>query len=131
MLGRPIGRPIFGNHSDPDRPQAVGLITGSEFTLMTTLMGCLPGYGTGGYGSIGALIALRLIGGIFLGGGFGFAQASGSTLGYPETGLAAPHPGARPRLRSGWRHDAGALYSTATPLGLMISIAASTCEMFS
>ena len=46
------------------------MITGAGFTVMITLMACLPGYGQWGFVSIMALIVMRLINGIFLGGGY-------------------------------------------------------------
>jgi MFS family permease len=70
LLGRPIGGPIFGNLSDRIGRKRVAMISAAGFTVMTLLMACLPGYGTWGYGSIGALILLRFINGIFLGGGY-------------------------------------------------------------
>ena len=106
LLGRPIGGPIFGHLSDRIGRKRVALIAGSGFTLMVTLMGCLPGYGSWGYGSIGALIALRLIGGIFLGGGY-----------------AGPVPLAIERAPQRWRGFVGGLVVTGAGLALvMISL---------
>ncbi|QRP43709.1 MFS transporter [Amycolatopsis sp. FDAARGOS 1241] len=70
LLGRPIGGPIFGNLADKIGRRRVTLITGVGFTVVTLLIGLMPGYATWGYGSIVGLILLRLIGGIFLGGGY-------------------------------------------------------------
>jgi MFS family permease len=103
LLGRPIGGPIFGNLSDRIGRKRVALISASGFTLMVTLMGCLPGYGTWGYGSIGALIALRLIGGIFLGGGY-----------------AGPVPLAIERAPRRWRGLVGGLVVTGAGLALVV-----------
>ncbi|HEX3974805.1 MAG TPA: MFS transporter [Solirubrobacteraceae bacterium] len=103
LLGRPIGGPIFGNLSDRIGRKRVALITGSGFTLMVTLMGCLPGYGSWGYGSIIALIALRLIGGIFLGGGY-----------------AGPVPLAIERAPRKWRGLVGGLVVTGAGLALVV-----------
>ena len=73
---------------------------------MVTLMACLPGYGTWGYGSIIALIVLRLIGGIFLGGGY-----------------AGPIPLAIERAPKQWRGFVGGLVVTGAGLALvMISL---------
>ncbi len=106
LLGRPIGGPIFGNLSDRIGRKRVALIAGSGFTLMVTLMGCLPGYGSWGYGSIIALIVLRLIGGIFLGGGY-----------------AGPVPLAIERAPRRWRGLVGGLVVTGAGLALvMISL---------
>ncbi|MGW4488747.1 MFS transporter [Amycolatopsis sp. NPDC004368] len=70
LLGRPIGGPIFGNLADKIGRRRVTLITGVGFTIVTLLIGLMPGYATWGYGSIVGLILLRLIGGVFLGGGY-------------------------------------------------------------
>ncbi len=106
LLGRPIGGPIFGSLSDRIGRKRVALISGSGFTLMVTLMACLPGYGTWGYGSIIALIVLRLIGGIFLGGGY-----------------AGPIPLAIERAPKQWRGFVGGLVVTGAGLALvMISL---------
>jgi predicted MFS family arabinose efflux permease len=70
LLGRPIGGPIFGNLGDKIGRKRVTIIAGAGFTVTTLLIACIPGYHQWGYGSIGALIALRLIDGIFLGGGY-------------------------------------------------------------
>jgi MFS family permease len=103
LLGRPIGGPIFGNLSDRIGRKRVALITGAGFTLMTTLMACLPGYGRWGYWSIGALIALRLINGIFLGGGY-----------------AGPIPLAIERAPRRWRGFVGGLVVTGAGLALVV-----------
>jgi MFS family permease len=106
LLGRPIGGPIFGNLSDRIGRKRVALITGSGFTVMVTLMGCLPGYDSWGYGSIIALIVLRLLGGIFLGGGY-----------------AGPVPLAIERAPRRWRGLVGGLVVTGAGLALvMISL---------
>jgi MFS family permease len=70
LLARPIGGPIFGNLGDKIGRRKVTLIAGVGFTVTTLLIACMPGYAQWGYGSIAALIALRLIDGIFLGGGY-------------------------------------------------------------
>jgi MFS family permease len=70
LLARPIGGPIFGNLGDKIGRRKVTLIAGVGFTVTTLLIACIPGYGQWGYGSIAALIALRLIDGVFLGGGY-------------------------------------------------------------
>ncbi len=102
LLGRPIGGPIFGNLSDRIGRKRVALITGAGFTLMVTLMGCLPGYGSWGYGSIIALIVLRLLGGVFLGGGY-----------------AGPVPLAIERAPRRWRGLVGGLVVTGAGLALV------------
>jgi len=70
LLGRPIGGPLFGNLADRIGRKKVTMIAGGGFTVVTLLVALMPGYGTWGYGSMVGLVALRLIGGIFLGGGY-------------------------------------------------------------
>ncbi|EPZ52915.1 MFS transporter [Alicyclobacillus acidoterrestris] len=70
LLARPIGGPILGNLSDKIGRKRVTMIAAIGFTVTTFLIGVLPGYAQWGYGAIIALIALRLIDGIFLGGGY-------------------------------------------------------------
>jgi MFS family permease len=70
LLGRPIGGLIFGNLGDKIGRRKVTLIAAAGFTVTTLLIASMPGYAQWGYSSIGILIALRLIDGIFLGGGY-------------------------------------------------------------
>ncbi|WP_083521283.1 MFS transporter [Alicyclobacillus kakegawensis] len=70
LLARPIGGPILGNFSDKIGRKKVTMIAAAGFTGTTCLIGALPGYAQWGYGAIAALIVLRLIDGIFLGGGY-------------------------------------------------------------
>lgn len=70
LLARPVGGPLFGNLADRIGRKRVTMIAGVGFTVCTLLMACLPGYHQWGYGSIAALIALRFVGGAFLGGGY-------------------------------------------------------------
>jgi MFS family permease len=70
LLARPIGGPLFGNLGDKIGRKRVTMLTGTGFTVVTLLIACLPGYQQWGVGSITALIVLRLVGGVFLGGGY-------------------------------------------------------------
>jgi len=70
LIGRPIGGPIFGNLADRIGRKRVAMITGTAFTIITGLIACLPGYKEWGYVSLVLLIALRLLNGVFLGGGY-------------------------------------------------------------
>jgi MFS family permease len=70
LIGRPIGGPIFGNLADRIGRKRVAMITGTAFTIITGLIACLPGYKQWGYLPLVLLIALRLLNGIFLGGGY-------------------------------------------------------------
>lgn len=70
LLGRPIGSVIFGNLSDRIGRKRVTMLSGWGFTVITLLIGLLPGFHAWGYGAIAIFAALRLIGGIFLAGGY-------------------------------------------------------------
>ena len=70
LLARPIGSVIFGNLSDRIGRKPVTMISGWGFTIVTLLIGLLPGYAVWNYGAIAVFAVLRLIGGIFLAGGY-------------------------------------------------------------
>jgi len=70
LLARPVGGVIFGNLGDKIGRKRITMIAGAGFTVITLIIACLPGYSTWGYGALGALIALRFIDGVFLGGGY-------------------------------------------------------------
>lgn len=70
LLARPVGGPIFGNLGDKIGRKKITMIAGLGFTITTLIIACLPGYSTWGYGALAALIALRFIDGVFLGGGY-------------------------------------------------------------
>jgi MFS family permease len=70
LLGRPIGSVVFGNLSDRIGRKRVTMISGWGFTVVTLLMGLMPGYPQWGYAAIVAFALLRLIGGVFLAGGY-------------------------------------------------------------
>jgi Na+/melibiose symporter-like transporter len=70
LLARPVGGPIFGSLGDKIGRKKVTMIAGAGFTVTTLVLACLPGYGSWGYGALTALIALRFIDGVFLGGGY-------------------------------------------------------------
>ncbi|MBX5437190.1 MAG: MFS transporter [Alicyclobacillaceae bacterium] len=70
LLGRPLGSPIFGNLSDRFGRKRVAMIAAAGFTLFTLIVAVLPGFSSWGYASIGLLIAIRLISGMFLAGGY-------------------------------------------------------------
>lgn len=107
LLARPIGGPIFGNLGDKIGRRKVTLIAGAGFTVTTLLIACMPGYHQWGYASIIVLIALRLIDGIFLGGGY-----------------AGPVPLAIERSPKNLRGLVGGLVAGGAPVAvLLISIA--------
>ncbi|GAA1089113.1 MFS transporter [Tsukamurella spumae] len=70
FLGRPIGAIVFGVLADwiGRRRTTIAAIAG--FGVTTVLIGLLPGNSTWGIGALIALIALRFVDGIFLGGGY-------------------------------------------------------------
>ncbi|MCE0762720.1 MFS transporter [Pseudonocardia kujensis] len=103
LLGRPIGSVIFGNLSDRIGRKRVTMLSGWGFTVVTLLMGCLPGYATWGYGAITVFAVLRLIGGIFLAGGY-----------------AAPIPLALEQARPHRRGRVGALIGVGAPLSFLV-----------
>jgi predicted MFS family arabinose efflux permease len=70
LLARPVGGPIFGSLGDKIGRKKVTMIAGAGFTVTTLVIACLPGYSTWGYGALVALIVLRFIDGVFLGGGY-------------------------------------------------------------
>ncbi len=99
LIGRPIGSVIFGNLSDRIGRKPVTMISGWGFTIITLLIGLLPGYGSWGYGAIVVFAVLRLIGGIFLAGGYAapislaFEQARPSRRGRVVGLIAVGAPG--------------------------------------
>ncbi|MEU3983988.1 MFS transporter [Streptomyces sp. NPDC026672] len=68
LIGRPIGSAIFGSLSDKIGRRKSTLIAVAGFTVATFLMAALPGYQAWGYGGLGTLMFLRLVGGVFMGG---------------------------------------------------------------
>lgn len=68
LLGRPLGSAIFGHFADTTGRKKATLIAVSGFGVTTLLIAVLPGHQSIGAASIGLLIALRFIDGIFLGG---------------------------------------------------------------
>jgi MFS family permease len=68
LIGRPIGAVIFGHFGDSLGRRRATLISVAGFTVVTLLIALLPGYETWGGFAIAALIMLRLLDGIFIGG---------------------------------------------------------------
>ncbi|MEU4232500.1 MFS transporter [Nonomuraea sp. NPDC026600] len=68
LLGRPLGAVIFGHISDRTGRRRASLIALTGFGVVTLAIACLPGHQTVGLAGILALIFLRFIDGIFLGG---------------------------------------------------------------
>lgn len=68
LIGRPIGAALFGHFGDKIGRRKTAMISVSGFGVVTLLIACLPGYHQIGMTAVIALIALRLLDGIFLGG---------------------------------------------------------------
>jgi MFS family permease len=68
LVGRPLGAMIFGHFADTVGRKRTTLVAVGGFGTITLLTACLPGYQTIGMWSVGLLIALRFVDGIFLGG---------------------------------------------------------------
>lgn len=68
LIARPIGAAIFGHFADRTGRKVTTLIAVAGFGVCTLLIAVLPGYESIGLWSIGLLIALRFVDGIFLGG---------------------------------------------------------------
>lgn len=68
LVGRPVGATVFGHYGDKIGRRWVAMISMGGFSVVTLLIGLLPGYETWGMGSIVSLVLLRFADGIFLGG---------------------------------------------------------------
>lgn len=68
LVGRPLGAVIFGHFADTVGRKRTTLVAVAGFGVVTLITACLPGHETIGGWSIGLLIALRFVDGVFLGG---------------------------------------------------------------
>jgi MFS family permease len=68
LIGRPLGAIIFGHFADTVGRKRTTLVAVSGFGVVTLAIACLPGHESIGMWSVGLLIALRFVDGIFLGG---------------------------------------------------------------
>ncbi|TDD84632.1 MFS transporter [Actinomadura darangshiensis] len=68
LVGRPLGALVFGHFADTVGRKRTTLVAVGGFGVTTAVIACLPGHETIGAWSIGLLIALRFVDGIFLGG---------------------------------------------------------------
>jgi len=68
LFGRPCGAVIFGHWADKIGRRSTTMISIAGFGGFTILIACLPGYTAIGISSLVLLIALRFIGGVFMGG---------------------------------------------------------------
>ena len=70
LVGRPIGAAIFGNFADTVGRKRSTVIAMTGFGIITLCMAAIPGSAAIGGWSIGLLIVLRFVNGIFLGGAY-------------------------------------------------------------
>ena len=70
LVGRPIGAALFGDMADTRGRKHTTIVATTGFGCITLLITMLPGSSVIGGWSIGLLIALRFINGIFLGGAY-------------------------------------------------------------
>ena len=68
LIGRPIGAVIFGYFGDRLGRRRTTLVSVAGFGIVTLVIALLPGYAAWGEASISALVILRLVNGIFIGG---------------------------------------------------------------
>jgi MFS family permease len=109
LLGRPCGAIIFGHWADKIGRRRVTMISIAGFGTLTGVVAFLPGYSTIGVWSLVLLLALRFIGGIFMGGEY----TSNNTLALEMV----------PKHRRGF---VGGLLQGAFPVGFgAVSLAAS------
>lgn len=109
LLGRPCGAIIFGHWADKLGRRLVTMISIAGFGTLTLLVAFLPGYATIGIWSLALLLALRFVGGVFMGGEY----TSNNTLALEMV----------PKRRRGF---VGGLLQAAFPIGFgAVSLAAS------
>ena len=68
LIGRPLGAVVFGHVADRLGRRRTTLVSVAGFGVVTLLIAALPGYDAWGAGAILALVVLRLLNGIFIGG---------------------------------------------------------------
>ncbi len=73
LVTRPVGAALFGRRADIRGRVGTTRLATAGFATVTLLIAALPGAGSVGYLSIGALIALRAVNGVFLGGAYSAA----------------------------------------------------------
>jgi MFS family permease len=112
LLGRPCGAIIFGHWADKLGRRQVTMISIAGFGTLTALVAFLPGYATIGVWSLVLLLALRFVGGVFMGGEY----TSNNTLALEMV----------PKERRGF---VGGLLQAAFPIGFgAVSLTASVMQ---
>jgi hypothetical protein len=74
MIGRPLGAVVFGEVSDRLGRRRTTLVSVAGFGVVTRLISALLGYDAWRAGAIVALVALRLVNGVFIGGAYSAAN---------------------------------------------------------
>ena len=77
LIGRPIGAAIFGHIGDTVGRKRATILALSGSGVATFLMALLPGYEFLGLLIVVVFVALRLVNGIFVGGGLYFGEPAG------------------------------------------------------
>src|SRR5665811_1941903 len=70
LIGRPLGAAIFGPIADRIGRTTTTKITITGVAITTLLVAVVPGQVTLGPGTLFSIVALRFLGGVFLGGGY-------------------------------------------------------------
>ncbi|WP_217178860.1 MFS transporter [Streptomyces sp. AC495_CC817] len=73
LFGRPLGAAIFGSLADRYGRTSTTRIAIAGIALTTLLIALIPNHGVGGAATLWAFVALRFVGGIFLGGEYSAA----------------------------------------------------------
>ncbi|WP_028925100.1 MFS transporter [Pseudonocardia acaciae] len=68
LIGRPVGAIVFGHFADRIGRRRTAIVSVLGFGVTTLVIACLPGHQAWGVWAIVALIALRFVDGVFLGG---------------------------------------------------------------
>ncbi|HVC61171.1 MAG TPA: MFS transporter [Acetobacteraceae bacterium] len=109
LLGRPCGAVIFGHWADKIGRRRTTMISIAGFGFFTALIAFLPGDDTIGVWSLALLIAIRFVGGIFMGGEY----TSNNTMALEMV----------PKDRRGF---VGGLIQGAFPLGFLLTTVVTT-----
>ncbi|WP_028938027.1 MFS transporter [Pseudonocardia spinosispora] len=74
LIGRPVGALVFGRIADITGRKRATMISVAGAGVCTLLLGLLPGYQTIGWTSMALVLALRFVGGVFMGGEYSSAN---------------------------------------------------------